>query len=328
MGITGWWAEILSFSVAVSTQKLRAALVGNRADPTGSASIELQRPAVALSGLMPASGVVAPVLQEPRFTAEAGLQGSVAAELQQPITALAGAGAQVGTSAVTLQRSTAALTGVQTQSGSMAAALTKAVWAATGEQAVTGIQYIDGNAQTGATLTTMPTHQAGDLLLGWAYRDNSLTSPTLPAGWTNILSGGGGNGNSRRCANKIATSSSETSGTWTNATGLVILVYRNAGLTDNTRQVSGTGNSSTLNYAALTLQAVDGSSWIVRFAGHNTATNLLTNTPAGYTARAGVATDVRGIDSNGAVASNPTAQTQSVNTSAGWITVTVEIPSA
>ncbi|MBK7493609.1 MAG: hypothetical protein IPI17_17995 [Nitrosomonas sp.] len=32
----------------------------------------------------------------------------------------------------------------------------------------------------------MPSHQAGDLLIFFAYRDGSTTNPTLPAGFTSI----------------------------------------------------------------------------------------------------------------------------------------------
>jgi hypothetical protein len=320
MGVTGWWAEILSFSVATSTQKLRAALVGNRADPTGSASIELQQPIAALTGLMPATGVAAPALQEPRFAAEAGTQGNVATELQQPVTALAGSGAQVGTSAIVLQEPIAALSGIQAQSGSMAAAVTKVTTALTGTHTATGVQFIDAAAQAGATLTTMPTHATGDLLLFYTFRDGSVTGPSLPAGWTGVFNQVGTSCSSRS-GSRVATSSSESSPTWTNATGVVCLVYRNAQVLGYT---GNAGTTSTISYLAHTRTAPSGS-WITRFAGHRTATNLLTNTPAGYTARAGVATEVRGMDSGGAVASDPTTQTQSVNAASGWMAYTVEI---
>jgi len=32
----------------------------------------------------------------------------------------------------------------------------------------------------GVTSATLPTHQAGDLIIGFAYRDGSTTAPTIP----------------------------------------------------------------------------------------------------------------------------------------------------
>lgn len=81
-------------------------------------------------------------------------------------------------------------------------------------------------AATGTDSVTMPAHQAGDLIVAFAFRDGSTTLPTLPAGWTSRLAPTGANSCSMRLATKIAASSSETSGTWTNATSLIVLVLR------------------------------------------------------------------------------------------------------
>lgn len=183
------------------------------------------------------------------------------------------------------------------------------------------ISYVS-SASAAATSLTMPSHQAGDLLVAYAFWDGSTAGPTIPAGWSQIQTAGA-NTCSHKVAIKWATSSSETSGTWTNATGLVIHVYRGVGATGVT--ASGTGSSNSITYPALTLQKANSTSWVARFAGHKTATNMTTNTPVGYTARTGVATEARGCDSNGGLSSNPTADAQSVNQTNGWCATSIEL---
>lgn len=182
------------------------------------------------------------------------------------------------------------------------------------------VSYIS-SASAAANSVTMPTHQAGDLIVAFAYRDGSTTAPALPAGWTNI-NNSGGNTNSARLAYRNADSASETSGTWTNATGLVVHVYRGANVGAS---AVGGASSNSISYPALTLQKTDNTSWVARFAGHRTATDLTTNIPGGYTARTGIATENRGIDTDGSVSSNPTAATQAVNATSGYRAYTLEI---
>jgi len=111
---------------------------------------------------------------------------------------------------------------------------------------------------SGTTSATLPAHKAGDLLVVVAVNPTSTTIPSLPAGWTSIQSG------SRvsvavRVGFRIATSDSETTGTWTNASSVIAAVYRNAAIGAS----AITNNASTtINWPALTLQVTDGSSWV------------------------------------------------------------------
>lgn len=125
------------------------------------------------------------------------------------------------------------------------------------------IQQI-GTWATGSTTVTMPAHQAGDLLIACVFRDGGTVTP--PAGWTLLLT----NGQSSFQGSiywKIAASSSEVSGTWTNATDLAIGVYRNA---NNANPFGGTstatGSSGTLAKGAVTPVVTDGTSWFLLFA--------------------------------------------------------------
>ncbi len=74
---------------------------------------------------------------------------------------------------------------------------------------------------------TIPTHEVGDIIVGFANR-NSNTPPTFDAtvGWETPLINAGGGGTSHIMFYKIATSTSETFGTHTNASRVGCWVYR------------------------------------------------------------------------------------------------------
>lgn len=122
----------------------------------------------------------------------------------------------------------------------------------------------------GVDTATMPSHQAGDLIIAMGFRDGSTTAPALPSGqnWTNLINGGA-NACSQRVAYKIATSPSEAVGTFTNANAVVVAVYRpGSGETLSVGASAQAGaNSSTLTWPGLTLTDADGSSWVIGFAG-------------------------------------------------------------
>ena len=86
------------------------------------------------------------------------------------------------------------------------------------------------SATANTNTVTIGTHAQGDLLMIFGYRDASATAPTLPSGWYNLMATAASSP-SLVVAWKIAASSSESSGTWTNANTLHSIVYR-----------AGTGN--------------------------------------------------------------------------------------
>jgi len=152
----------------------------------------------------------------------------------------------------------------------------------------------------------------------FAYRDGSNSAPSLASGFTNISSSGGANTNSSRLAYKWAASSSESVGTWTNATDIIVHVYR--GVTRIGTSTVGSGSSASVTYPALTLEKA-GTSWVARFAGNRTS--ITGGTPGGYTQRQ-TQTRVKGLDSNGAVPSDPGAATQA-GTNTGWHARSLEL---
>lgn len=183
--------------------------------------------------------------------------------------------------------------------------------------------YFTG-AATGTNSATMPSHSSGDLLLAFAYRDGSTTAPTLPSGWTNIANSGA-NANSSRIAYKIAASGSESSGTWTNATSLIIASYKNARVGV---YAAGGAASTTVSYSALSGMDASETSWVVGFAGHRSTNTNLQNPPIGMINRANVqdSTDEASLHDTDGVALSWAARSVSVGgTSSGWRSYTVEL---
>lgn len=194
------------------------------------------------------------------------------------------------------------------------------------------ISYIASG--TGITsVSTMPSHAAGDYLIGCAFRDGNNTAPTLPAGWTELPSGSslgaGSNSNGMRLAYKVASSSSETSGTWSSATSLNIDVYRGVGSIGNVTQNEGNGTS--INYPANTFTVTDGTSWAVLYGGHRSANTDIEVPPTGATNRsdnADATDELATHDTNGGVTSWSSTNQTLTGTSSGWRTVVVELVAA
>lgn len=177
---------------------------------------------------------------------------------------------------------------------------------------------------TGTNSCTLPSHQAGDLILIFAYRDGSATAPSLPAGYWNVTNNGA-NTNSMRVGYMIADSSSETSGTWTNATSLIAVVYRGARV--GSFSVGGAA-STTVNYPARTLLKSDNTSWVVGAAGHRSVDTNVQNAPSGMTNVNSVldATDELAVhDTNGTVTSWSSTNVSVGGTSSGWRSAVVEL---
>lgn len=162
----------------------------------------------------------------------------------------------------------------------------------------------------------------------FAYRNGSTTAPTAPAAggtvptW-NSLGANGNNTNSSRFAWATGTGSS-TSGTWTNATHLVCLVFRGCRIGAS----AGTGGSgASISYPALTLQRQDSTSWVAGVAGHRAATNV-EGAPGVMTNRTSVGgnPESAGHDTNGG-ASGWSATSVTVNANSGWRSWTAELRS-
>lgn len=186
-----------------------------------------------------------------------------------------------------------------------------------------------GQAAAVANSVALPAGcQAGDLMLVWAYRDGSNTAPTRPAGWTAIGGGSqGANTNSAAYGFRRFVAGDTTTGTWTNATEIIVIVFRDAITNqDGLGFLSGTnGSSNSMNYKGVTTsEAADTSSIYVQFGGHRTATDV-TNAPTGYTSRANAGGVSVFTDEDGSTSTTDIAVT--VNATSGWCTNVFEVKS-
>lgn len=142
-----------------------------------------------------------------------------------------------------------------------------------------------GAAGSLTNTVSLPTHQRGDCIVIAALRTNNLTA-SLPSGWISLVSAGA-SGLSMRLGFRIAQSDSETSGTWTNATGLSCIVLRPTSGTiavPTTAQTAAT--STSVSYGVLAgVAAAD--NWIdqsfVMFGSTLLDTNAIETPPTGTT---------------------------------------------
>lgn len=190
------------------------------------------------------------------------------------------------------------------------------------------ISYIS-QASAATDSVTLGTHARGDLLLVFAYNDGSATIPSLPTGWLNVFNVSNAAG-SYRVGFKIATTSSETSGTWNNADGVIAVVYRSdAGLVVPAFSANNAQTSVSVNYPAVASvnnrENVD--QWFVGLALQRSDTNALETPPTGMTNRSnlvGTGWEMALHDTN-ADANSWTSTTVTVATSAAWRTLVVQI---
>ena len=77
---------------------------------------------------------------------------------------------------------------------------------------------------TAASSTTIPAHQAGDLVVVIAARLNNTNLPTLPAGWNSAGTVTSGLG--LRLGWQVSNGNLSTTGSWTGATGIAVAIWR------------------------------------------------------------------------------------------------------
>lgn len=111
----------------------------------------------------------------------------------------------------------------------------------------------------GAAATSVATvNQVGDLLIVCAFRSGSVTPPTIPGTFFDAMgvapaNGGGGTNNSCVVGYRFATAINEGSGTWANATSVMVQVWRGAatgGPINNFAEDSTNSASTSITYPA------------------------------------------------------------------------------
>jgi len=174
-------------------------------------------------------------------------------------------------------------------------------------EAGAGLRFIGAAAANGISMT-LPAHEAGDLLVMFAFRDGASGAPSVPAGWSTWGTGSGAGNAASVGGYKVATSDSETSGDWTAATGLICQVYRGQRVAGAIGGNGDTGATSgtTVTYPAVTMTDGGGTSLIAGFAGHSAGNTNVQNAPVGMVNRATIGTalyEIAGHDTDDPVAS-------------------------
>jgi hypothetical protein len=189
-------------------------------------------------------------------------------------------------------------------------------------------------ASAEATSLTLPTHQAGDLLVMFAFRAANSVA-TTPVGWA-AMRADTQTTRGFSLAYKIATSSSETSGTWTNASMLTCATFRDDA---NIIVLGGTsissGGTTTVNYGALSVKTVANtqakligdSSLLLLYAAALTNNTTMQQTPTGCTTQhnAVLATYEAVLHTTNAAVASRTSSTITADVSVTTSTYVVEV---
>jgi hypothetical protein len=199
------------------------------------------------------------------------------------------------------------------------------------------IQYVSSASVEGTSIS-MPSHQAGDLILVFSYNSGGTVAHTRPA--ENSLIGIQGLASSAN-ANRMqgwfsrAASASESIGTFTNITHLAVVVYRST--TGNViipTQFTAGGAATAGAGNPITYPAVNPASlseiWMVACVGHRSNDTDIDVAPVGMTARTNAAGASAGEiavhDSNGVdVAWPSTDYTLTAGTASAYRNVVMSI---
>lgn len=186
------------------------------------------------------------------------------------------------------------------------------------------ISRIASGSAEADTVTIPVGHQAGDLLVMYAYRDGVATAPSVPEGWTSQISGTASS-NAQRLSYKFAQSDAETSGTWTNATELICVVYRGVDFVTPIANLPTTssGTSTTVTYG--TKIVPNPFCWVVGAAGHASTGNTLETPPTNMVLvqdQSGATASAAAHDTDGPVDFWPSTNVAVGGSSLNWMSYT------
>lgn len=184
------------------------------------------------------------------------------------------------------------------------------------------------------TSIPIPPHEAGDEIWIFAYRNGSNTAITVPGGsgntpaWVSAAGGTGTNTNSSRLGRATATANNHTSGTWSGATEMLVIVTRGQATTALGGVAEGGSTSQTLAAApAVTLTDTTGYSLLMHLMGRRPTITAWGNAFAGYTreiavaSSSGIALVTKNVTTSDGAVSIPITSTTSV----GYRGITAEV---
>lgn len=197
-----------------------------------------------------------------------------------------------------------------------------------------------GTPCTAAGSSCTPTAASGVLQIAYAGRDGSATAPSLASGWTSVgtatINGTSSADSAARMACRITGSANQASGTFTNATTLIVVSYTGfkpigAGTCASTTLGTPSFFTSTVNTTTTTetfnsITTSDSSSWVFGAGYAPAATAGMNTAPSGMSNITSQGTIEGAHDTNGGVSSFSSANV-TTTTASRIITGTVEIKS-
>lgn len=164
------------------------------------------------------------------------------------------------------------------------------------------ISFVSAASAAGANTLTLPTYAVGDVFIFYAYNNSSNTIPTIPSGWTSVISDSKNPPNIAGVVARRVATGSDTVGTWTGATDVLVLVYRGA---RNSNPIGSVNfNTQSISLDDITFLSVSSrlgsTSWFIGLAGTSGTTGFdLATPPTGMTNRTtavGAANSIVGHD--------------------------------
>lgn len=191
------------------------------------------------------------------------------------------------------------------------------------------ISRLTSGANASNTVTFNSVYGVDDCIVAWVTNNATATVPTLPAGWTSVTSVTANN-QAAILAYKFAASTSESSGTWTNATAINYAIYRGVDKTTpftNAAGQTGTG-STTISYSGIVSFSNPGADWVLTMSMISNQTGKAYSHPGTnqfYHIDIGASTyEATMYDSGGAVASY-SFNSKTLSASLNSMTKTVEL---
>lgn len=199
------------------------------------------------------------------------------------------------------------------------------------------VQIVGANSAA-ASSVTIPAHQAGDLIVIFAFNNASTTTPAPPAAsgtvpaWA-LIDTMAASTCSPATYYFVATANNHTSGTWTNTADMIAVVLRGEDIVAATPYGghavgNGSASSSAAFSPSVTMSKTDGTSVLLYFYGHRTVT-AWSAAPTGCTQQTQIAStggvvcnSKNDTTSDGSITQNLTAS------SSGWASCVVEVVAA
>ena len=183
--------------------------------------------------------------------------------------------------------------------------------------AIARTQAVSANAAS----ATLSSTAAGDLIVVFAY-STSTTIPSIPAGYTS-LTATAGTQQACTCGWKVSAGGETSTGSWTNATNVVAMVYSGASAVGAIGALQS-GSSTAIASAGPTYQDSSGASWGVFLAGAKSNTAAWQSSFSAYGVRTSQTT-IAGYDTGGGFTGSPTGGSVAISPTSRWFCISIEI---